>query len=137
MQWITEPRIVEACKTLSIGAIKRDLKRARKKEVNITGQIRFKHGDDWKWTEWNYYIDYVGSETYLVVSIGNTNNHYEPNRILLTERALKFGTRSFFVCPHCDRIVGKLYLPQRWIVFWCRQCFRLKYRLQTLKKPTE
>src|SRR3989344_8761363 len=132
MNWITEPRIVESCKTLSITAIKRDLKRARNGEANITGQIRFKHGSDVHWTVWNYWIEYANCETYLMISLEDLNGQYEPNKILLAEWNLTYGDRTYFVCGKCNKNVNKLYLPQRTIVFYCRKCWRLKYELQTI-----
>ncbi len=132
MDWITEPKIVESCKKLSATAIKRDLKRARNGEPNITGQIKFKHGSDVRWTIWDYWVEYSDRETYLMVGLGDSNGQYEPNKILLSERSLTYGNRSYFSCPKCGKAVGKLYLPQRTIVFQCRKCWRLKYELQTI-----
>ena len=137
MYWINEPRIVEACRTLSVTAIQRDLKRARNKEPNVTGQIKFKHGDDFQWTIWDYQIEYVGEKTYLVVSFGGYDSCCEPNRILLTERMLTHGNRSYFVCGECNKNVSKLFLPQRKIVFSCRNCCLSKHELQTLNPNSQ
>lgn len=132
-KWITEPKIVEACRTLSIGQIKHDLMRSRNKEPDIVGHISFKHGDKKNWQKWNYWFEYADSKTYLVVGL----SHYDPNRILLAETALTYGDRSYFICGDCGRRVSKLYLPQRTIVFRCRKCWRLKYEIQTINRNTQ
>ena len=40
------------------------------------------------------------------------------------------GTRSWFICPHCDKQCAKLY--QRSARFACRKCQRLRYQSQAL-----
>lgn len=132
MNLITEPRIVESCRTLSVTALKRDLKRARNGEQDITGEIRFKHGNEAEWTVWDYWIEYKDRETYLMVNLSDSNGQYEPNKILLTEYPLTYGSRSYFVCNQCHKTVSRLYLPQKAISFRCRNCWKLRYELQTI-----
>ncbi len=48
------------------------------------------------------------------------------------------GFVRWFVCPACQKRVGKLYLPFGEAVFLCRKCHDLAYRAQQLrafKKP--
>jgi len=48
------------------------------------------------------------------------------------------GFVRWFVCPACQKRVGKLYLPAGEVVFLCRKCHDLAYRAQQLrafKKP--
>lgn len=128
-QYITEPLIVEQCRTLTIGAIKRDLRRCRRKEPNVTGQIKFKHGS--RWQTWNYWFEYADRKTYLVIS---HSDHYDLQRILLSEHSMTFGSRNYFICYQCGRQANNLYMPQRTVVFRCRTCCRLKYELQLINR---
>jgi len=48
------------------------------------------------------------------------------------------GFVRWFICPACQKRVGKLYLPSGEAVFLCRKCHDLAYRAQQLrafKKP--
>jgi hypothetical protein len=50
-------------------------------------------------------------------------------RIYLTSTPCNYGGyRRWFVCPHCSRRVGKLYLTTKY--FWCRRCSNLAYASQ-------
>ena len=45
------------------------------------------------------------------------------------------GARYWYVCPHCDRRVRKLYIDDRSHSMACRRCFRLIYDSQYRKGP--
>jgi hypothetical protein len=50
------------------------------------------------------------------------------------------GLIKWFICPACQRRVGKLYLPAGELVFLCRKCHDLAYRAQVdraFKKPEQ
>jgi hypothetical protein len=68
----------------------------------------------------------------LTVSYGwYQNGHIEQIQycILFTYTPCNYGGyRPWFLCPHCGRRVGKLYLGGKY--FLCRHCYNLAYRSQ-------
>jgi hypothetical protein len=44
------------------------------------------------------------------------------------------GFLRWFICPACNRRVGKLYFPPGKYAFLCRHCHRLGYRQQLLRE---
>ena len=44
------------------------------------------------------------------------------------------GFLRWFICPACNRRVGKLYLPTGKYAFLCRYCYNLGYRAQQIRE---
>lgn len=117
--------LVESCSQLSVGMIKKDLRLARDKKAGIDGVINIEYGQVKAMAD--YYVEYGGKYDYLVINYGETEQ-----RIKLTECELHFGTRKYFICPKCDRRVGKLYFPPHGKGYNCRFCLKLRYESTTI-----
>ena len=128
--WITEPRIVEKCRSISISDIKTDLRRLGTNNP-AHGHVAFKH--DGHWQRWDYSINDQHPNATLSI---NPNTGHEPQQISLSGQTITFGHRYYFVCGQCGRRAAKLYIPQRMAVFRCRTCYKLKYELQTMNPST-
>ena len=113
---------------LSTKLLKRDLERARKKEPVENGYLNFVHNG--RSGALDYSIEYsFDGNTYLVVQIGE-----EPQKILLAERELRFGPRSYLTCG-CGNKTNALYLKSSY--FACRRCQKVHYRSTNLNKTSE
>ncbi len=52
-----------------------------------------------------------------------------PLSLSFTTSRLHFGgVRYWFICPNCDKRVGKLFKPKSERAFWCRHCYNLTYK---------
>ena len=52
-------------------------------------------------------------------------------QILISEQAITFGVRRYFVCD-CGVRVNKLFLPPGMRGYKCRNCYKLRYELTTI-----
>ena len=118
--------LVENCLAVSATHFKRAFVRIRKREI-INDLINIPYQS--KEITINYWSEYKGNETYLVVAIKNL----ESQEILLSESELIFGTRVYFVCK-CGYKSYKLYLPPNKTEFKCRNCHNLKYEITTINR---
>lgn len=119
--------LIEGCPSLTIGSVKRDLGRCRMKEADITGAINIVHGAVILTVD--YWFEYIDNNAFFVISVDG----HAPQRILLSEQELYFGTRNYFVCD-CGKRVHKLYLPPGKAEFRCRSCYKLIYELSTINR---
>ena len=124
-----EKYLVEECPYLAIGAVKQDLQRSRNKESNITGVIKICY--DNAELICNYWFEHLNNSTFFAISV----NGHAPQRILISERELQFGTRNYFVCD-CRRQANKLYLPSGKTELKCRACYGLRYELSTINRSS-
>jgi len=78
----------------------------------------------------DYSIEYnYDGNTYLVVNVG-----VEPQKILLSDHNLTFGTRTYLVCG-CGARVNALYLKGTF--FACRNCHKLQYKSTTINTRSD
>jgi hypothetical protein len=120
--------LIENTFALSTKLIKTNLQKARRKELVQGEYINFRHNG--RPSALDYSIDYSFDEnSYLVVTFDA-----EPQKILLVERGLTFGTRTYLVCP-CGARTNALYLKQSF--FACRNCQNLTYRSTTINTTSD
>jgi len=84
----------------------------------IRKDLRFKYADD---------------EASLVFDAGDG---HLPQQIMLTEQAITFGIRRYFVCA-CGARCNKLYLPPGKREYRCRACYRLRYELSYINRTSK
>ena len=113
---------------LTTKLLKRDLERARRKEPPEGKYLNFVHNG--RSAALDYSIEHSFDEnTYLVVNVSG-----EPQKILLSQRELKFGTRTYLTCG-CGNKTNALYLKLGY--FACRKCQKMHYRSTNLNKTSE
>lgn len=115
--------LIENSFALSIHLLKKDIRRARRKEP-VDGYVNFSYNG--KQTALDYSIEYVDDKPYLVI-----NFVAEPQRILLSEQKLTFGIRAYLTCK-CGYKANDLYLINE--IFACRKCHKLKYESTTINR---
>lgn len=120
--------LVEGCLTISTALFKRALARIRNRE-DINDSIEILHRGEKIVV--NYWSEYKEKEAFLVVSA----NGNEPQAILLSEKEMMFGSRSYFVCG-CGYRGSKLYLPANSTELKCRECYNLRYELTTINRKS-
>ena len=104
---------------LTTGLLKEALKKARDNEPVEEEPLNF-IGNDGRPSALHYSIEYGwNNDKYLVISLGP-----EPQKILLHDRVLSFGTRTYLVCG-CGRDCDTLYFSGDY--FACRRCKMLRY----------
>ena len=118
--------LIENSFALSTNLLKKDLRKAREKDpvegyLNVTA--------NGKPAILDYRVEYEQERAYLVVTLG-----MEPQRILLEEHELTFGTRSYLTCE-CGCRVNALYLDKG--IFACRKCKNLKYQSTTINRNSK
>lgn len=113
---------------LSTKLLKKDLHKARRKEPVEDEFLNFVHNG--RSGALDYSIEHSADEnTYLVVNVSG-----ESQRILLSQRELTFGTRTYLTCG-CGNKTNALYLKLGY--FACRECQKLHYRSTNLNKTSE
>lgn len=115
--------LVENSFALSTHLIKKDLRKARRKEP-VEEYLNFSYNG--KSTVLDYSIEHDDDTLYLVI-----NFTAEPQRILLSEQELTFGTRIYLTC-NCGYRTNALYLNKG--IFACRKCHNLRYRSTTINR---
>jgi hypothetical protein len=120
--------LIESCFGLSTKLLRNDLQKARNKEPIEGEYLNFIHNG--KSSVLDYSIEYNSDgNTYLVVNVD-----VEPQKILLSERELTFGTRTYLVCG-CGARVNALYLKGTF--FACRNCHKLQYKSTTINTRSD
>lgn len=115
--------LVENSFALSTHLLKKDLHKARRKEP-VEGYLNFLHNG--KPSVLDYFTEYEGEDAYLVVSF-----NIEPQKILLSEHELSFGTRTYLTCK-CGLRTNALYFNKG--IFACRKCHKLRYKSVTINR---
>jgi hypothetical protein len=118
--------LIENSFALSTNSLKKDLYKARDREP-VEGTLNVIYNN--KPSILDYKIEYTGGETYLEVFF-----NIEPQRILLSEYELTFGTRTYLTCG-CGARTNALYLKLGF--FACRDCQKLSYRSTTINSKSE
>ncbi len=120
--------LIEDCFALSTKLLRKDLKKARNKELVEGEYLNFLLNG--RSSVLDYSIEYNSDgNTYLVVNVD-----IEPQKILLSDRDLTFGTRIYLVCG-CGARVNALYLKGTF--FACRKCQNLRYQSTTINNKSE
>ena len=120
--------LIENTFGLSTKLLKESLKKARAKEP-VEGEY-LNYLDNGRPSALDYSVEYsIDGSTYLVVNIG-----VEPQRILLSEEELTFGTRTYLTCG-CGQRTNALYLKSGY--FACRKCQKLGYRSTTINTTSD
>ncbi len=122
--------LVEESPYFAVSSIKHNLSRSRRMEADIIGVLNISQGNYELLCE--YWVEYQNNEAFLIISTG-TNNL--PQKILLSEQELYFGTRSYFTCE-CGKRVSKVYKPSVVSNFACRRCCGLRYELSTINRSS-
>jgi len=118
--------LVEESWVLSIGALKKDIKKIREGEENISGKITLHNGN--KQMQATYWSEDKNGEKYLAVTLPGTI----PMEIPLQNVNLTYGLTSFFSCPGCSKRCSKLYIHPEVRKGWkCAKCHGLVYHLQS------
>ena len=118
--------LIENTFALSAHLLKKDLRKARRKEP-VEGYLNFSyHG---KPSVLDYSTEYENEDAYLIVSF-----NAEPQRILLSEHELTFGTRTYLTCK-CGYRTNALYLNKG--IFACRKCHNLQYESNTSNRNSK
>ena len=118
--------LIENTFNLNTKLLKEDLKKAREREP-IDGFLNINYNG--RPSVVDYYVEYENEKTYLIINFGE-----KPQRILLSEEELTFGTRSYLTCT-CGNRVNALYLDKG--VFACRDCHKLKYQSTTINRNSK
>lgn len=108
--------LIENSFALSTHLLKKDLRKAREKET-VDGYLNFSHNG--KSSVLDYSTEYENDNSYLVINFTEI-----PQRILLSEQKLTFGTRVYLTCK-CGYRTNTLYLSKD--IFSCRKCHKLRY----------
>ncbi len=121
-------RLVESYFWLNTKLLKKTLKKARQKDPVEGEYLNFIH--DGRSSSLDYSLEYsFNGDTYLVINFAE-----ESQKILLAERELKFGSRSYLVCG-CGKKTNGLYLKLGY--FACRRCHKLKYESTTINRHSK
>ena len=115
--------LVENSFALSTHLLKKDLRKAREKET-VDGYLNFSHNG--KSSVLDYSTEYENDNSYLVINFKEI-----PQRILLSEQKLTFGTRVYLTCK-CGYRTNTLYLSKD--IFACRKCHKLRYESTTINR---
>jgi len=118
--------LVESCFCLDIKLLKNDLSKTRRKEP-VEGYFNLVYQG--KQSAIDYSVEYCDDKAYLVVSFTET-----PQRILLSEHELTFGTRTYLTCG-CENRTNALYLKNG--IFACRKCHKLTYESTTINTSSK
>lgn len=117
--------LVENSFALSARLFKKDFSRARRGET-VDEYLNFSYNGNQ--AALDYSIEYVDDKPYLVI------NYTEiPQRILLSEQELTFGTRTYLTCK-CGCRTTALYLHKD--IFACRKCHKLRYESTTINRTS-
>lgn len=117
--------LIENSFALSTHLLKKDLGKARRGEL-VDGYFNFSHNG--KQTVLDYSIEYEDDKPYLVI-----NFTAKPQKILLSEQGLTFGTRTYLTCK-CGSRTTALYLSKD--IFACRKCHKLRYESTTINRTS-
>lgn len=115
--------LVENSFALSTHLLKKDLLKTRKKEP-VNGYLNLSYNG--KPTALDYSVEYDDDNSYLVINFTEI-----PQKILLSEHELTFGTRTYLTCKCGDR-TNALYLNKA--IFACRKCHKLQYESTTINR---
>ena len=115
--------LVESYFRLDTKLLKSDLQKARWHEP-VDGFLNFKH--EGRESALDYEIEHVDDKAYLVIMYGP-----EPQRVLLSNRDLSYGTRTYLTCA-CERRTNALYLKNGH--FACLKCHNLHYESTTFNR---
>ena len=115
--------LVESCFRLDTNLLRSDLQKARWHEP-VDGFLNFK--TDGRESALDYEIEYVDDKAYLVIMYGP-----EAQRVILSERELSYGTRTYLTCA-CGHRTNALYLKNN--VFACLKCQKLRYESTTINR---
>jgi len=107
---------IENTFALTTNLLKKDLRKIRAKEP-IDGYLNVMYNG--KESALDLKVEYQEDQACLIVIFGP-----EPQRILLAEEILTFGTRTYLTCQ-CGCRTTALYLVDG--TFACRKCKKLKY----------
>lgn len=111
--------LIENAFALSTKLLRSSLRKAREKEPVEGEYLNFR--DNGRPSVLFYSIEYsLDGNTYLVVAAGE-----EPQKIILSDRELPFGTRTYLTCG-CGNKTNALYLKLGY--FACRRCQNLRYQ---------
>ena len=120
-------QLVESSFYLNTKLLKKDLRKARLKE-SVENYLNFVQNG--RSGALDYSIEYsIDGNTYLIIKLGP-----EEQKILLSERELTFGTRTYLTCG-CGAKTNGLYLKSGY--FACRKCQKLHYRSTRLNTKTD
>ncbi len=119
--------LVENCFALSTKLLRKDLLKARNKESVEGEYLNFVLNN--RPSILDYRIEYEDGKSYLEVSVSP-----EPQRILLSEQELTFGTRTYLTCG-CGLRTNALYLKGTY--FACFKCQNLRYRSTTINTTSD
>jgi hypothetical protein len=120
--------LVENCFKLSTKLLRNDLQKARLKEPVNGGYLNFLHNG--RPSVLDYSIEYGQDDNaYLVVNFNG-----EPQKILLSNHELTYGTRTYLTCG-CGHRTNALYLKNTF--FACFKCHKLRYRSTTINSRSD
>ena len=117
---------IENTFALTTKLLKKDLRKIRAKEP-IDGYLNVMYNG--KESALDLQVEYQEDKTYLIVIFGP-----EPQRILLAEEVLTFGTRTYLTCQ-CGCRTTALYLVDG--TFACRKCKKLKYASNAINRGSK
>lgn len=118
--------LIENSFALSTHLIKKDLRKARRKDP-VDGYLNFSYNG--KQTALDYSMEYENDSSYLLINFTT-----EPQRILLSEQELTFGARTYLTCK-CGCRTTALYLSND--IFACRKCHKLRYESTTINRASK
>ncbi len=122
----------ESCFTLSTKLLRKDLQKARNKELVEEEYLNFIHNGKPSVLFYSIEESFDGN-TYLVIDFNG-----EPQRILLSSRELTYGTRTYLTCC-CGHKTNALYLkntPES-TFFACFRCHNLRYKSTTINSRSD
>lgn len=125
--WFSKKTPVEECLTLSVEDFtKGDLLRPR------TSSVRWLRGGA-ETAYLVYSVRDMGGSIYVLTLHSPIIHRDQTIRItqnihLVTTKLCAGGKRYWFLCPNCNRRVGRLHLPYGMSYFFCRRCYDLTYR---------
>ena len=120
--------LIENTFALSTKVLRKDLKKARNKELVSGEYLNFRHNG--KPSALDYSIEYsFDGNTYLVINFDG-----EPQKILLSTHELTFGTRTYLTCG-CSKRTNALYLKNTF--FACFECSSLRYGSTSLNRRSD
>lgn len=118
----------ESCFALSTKLLRKNLQKARNNDLVDGEYINFIHNG--KPSVLFYFIEHnFDGNTYLVVTF-----EAEPQKILLSQRELTFGTRTYLTCG-CSKRTNTLYLKNTF--FACFECSSLRYKSTTINSRSD
>ncbi|MFA5932237.1 MAG: hypothetical protein WC793_02570 [Candidatus Paceibacterota bacterium] len=122
----------ESCFALSTKLLRKNLQKARNKEVVQGEYLNFIHNGKPSVLFYSTEESCDGN-TYLVVDFNG-----EPQKILLFERELTYGTRTYLTCG-CGHKTNALYLKNipGSTFFACFKCHCLRYKSTTINSRSD